>query len=80
MNRTKAVKNKKIFGIAAMVFLCVGIVHIGYQALEFTSHDEWSTPWYIAFLSPGLIYIFPLIVCVIAHLFFSKEVTKGTDN
>ncbi|MCQ4872674.1 MULTISPECIES: hypothetical protein [Odoribacteraceae] len=77
MNKTKAIKNKKIFGIAAMAFLCVGIVHVGYQALEIASHDEWSAPWYIAFLSPGLIYIFPLIVCLIAYLFFSKEATKG---
>ena len=71
MDKTKAAKNQKLFGIAAVAFLSIGIVHVG---------EEWGMPWYFAFFSPGLIYIFPLIVCTIAYFFFSKELKKKDEE
>ena len=80
MDKTKAAKNQKLFGIAAIAFLSIGIVHVGYKALEIDAHDEWGMPWYFAFFSPGLVYIFPLIVCTIAYFFFSKELKKKDEE
>ena len=80
MDKTKAAKNQKLFGIAAVAFLSIGIVHVGYKALEIGAHDEWGMPWYFAFFSPGLVYIFPLIVCTIAYFFFSKELKKKDEE
>ena len=76
MDKTKAAKNQKLFGIAAIAFLSIGIVHVGYKALEISAHEEWSMPWYFAIFSPGLVYVFPLIVCIVAYFFFSKELKK----
>ena len=76
MDKIKAAKNQKLFGIAAVAFLSIGIVHVGYKALEISAHEEWSMPWYFAIFSPGLVYVFPLIVCIIAYFFFSKELKK----
>ena len=56
MDKTKAAKNQKLFGIAAIAFLSIGIVHVGYKALEISAHEEWSMPWYFAIFSPGLVY------------------------
>ena len=80
MDKIKAAKNQKLFGIAAIAFLSIGIVHVGYKALEIVAHQEWGTPWYFAIFSPGLIYVFPLIVCLIAYLFFSKEGKKKDEE
>ena len=79
MDKTKAAKNQKLIGIA-VAFLSIGIVHVGYKALEIGAHEEWGMPWYFAFFSPGLIYIFPLIVCTIAYFFFSKELKKKDEE
>lgn len=72
MEKTKALKNKKLFGIAATLLLCVGIVHVSYQIIQITDHPEWGAPWYMALLSPGIVYLFPLLVSLIAYRFFSK--------
>ena len=80
MDKTKAAKNQKLFGIAAVAFLSIGIVHVGYKALEISAHEEWGMPWYFAIFSPGLVYVFPLIVCIVAYFFFSKELKKKTKN
>ncbi len=80
MEKTKALKNRKLFGIAAILFLCVGIVHVGYKALQFADTPEWGAPWYFALFSPGIIYLFPLIVSFAAYRFFSKAADKGEDN
>lgn len=76
MDKTKLARNQKLFRIAAVAFLSIGIVHVGYQALEISAHEEWGMPWYFALLSPGLIYIFPSLVCFIAYFFFSKELKE----
>ena len=80
MDKTKAAKNQKLFGIAAVAFLSIGIVHVGYKALEISAHEEWGMPWYFAIFSPGLVYVFPLIVCIVAYFFFSKELKKKKGN
>lgn len=77
MEKTKALKNRKLFGLAAMILLCVGIVHVAYKAILIADTPEWAMPWYFALFAPGIIYIFPLIVCTVAYFFFSKEVKKG---
>ena len=80
MDKIKAAKNQKLFGIVAVAFLSIGIVHVGYKALEISAHEEWSMPWYFAIFSPGLVYVFPLIVCIIAYFFFSKELKKKDEE
>ena len=40
MDKTKAAKNQKLFGIAAIAFLSIGIVHVGYKALEISAHEN----------------------------------------
>ncbi|HJF72210.1 MAG TPA: hypothetical protein K8V05_15785 [Butyricimonas virosa] len=80
MEKTKAAKNQKLFGIATVAFLSIGIVHVGYKALEISAHEEWGMPWYFAIFSPGLVYVFPLIVCIVAYFFFSKELKKKDEE
>lgn len=60
MDKTKIAKNQKLFGIAAIAFLSIGIVHVGYKALEISAHEEWGMPWHFAFFSPGLVYVIPI--------------------
>lgn len=64
MEKAKAIKNKKLFGIVALILLCVGIVHVSYKAILIADTPEWSAPWYLALFSPGIVYLFPLIVCI----------------
>ena len=80
MDKTKAAKNQKLFGIAAIAFLSIGIVHAGYKALEISAHDECSMRWYFGIFSSGLVYVFPLIVCIVAYFFFSKELKKKDEE
>ena len=70
----------RIEHIAAVAFLSIGIVHVGYKALEISAHEEWGMPWYFAIFSPGLVYVFPLIVCIVAYFFFSKELKKKNEE
>lgn len=80
MEKTKALKSKKLFGIAAILFLCVGIVHVGYKAIVIADHPEWSAPWYFALFSPGIIYLFPMLVSFAAYRFFGKEAGKKEEE
>ena len=80
MDKTKAAKNQKLFGIAAIAFLSIGIVHVGYKALEISAHVEWRLRLYFAIFSRRIVYLFPLFVCIVAYFFFSKELKKKDEE
>ena len=80
MEKTKALKNRKLFGIAAILLLCVGIVHVGYQIIQIADHPEWGAPWYFVLFSPGIVYLFPLLVSFAAYRFFLKEAGKKEEE